>query len=73
MKNYFFDSVLCSFVLGTLLLIDTATEDEVLMEIANRMIKMSPGTIKTVLNMLPDKINRPHLKKEIENKLNEDS
>ena len=67
-KN-FFDVILCSYVLGILLLIETATEDEVIREIAERMIKMSPGTVRRIFDCLPKEINRPELKKEFEQKL----
>ena len=63
-KN-FFDIILCSYAVGILLLIDTPTEDEIIREIANRMIAMSPGTIKRVLDSLPKEIHRPKLKKEL--------
>ena len=67
-KN-FFDIVLCSYVLGILILFETPTEDEVIREIAERMIKMSPGTIKKILESLPKDVGRPNLKKEFEKML----
>ena len=65
-KKNFFDIVLCSYVLGILILIKTPTEDEVIREIAKRMIQMSPGTIKKILTDLPNNVGRPNLKKEFE-------
>ena len=65
----FFDHVLCSYVFGILLLIETKTEEDIIKTIGNRMLKMSPGTLKTVLNMLPEKVYRSKIKKEFENKL----
>lgn len=62
-KN-FFDTTLCSYVLGILLLINTPTEDEIIEEIAERMIKMSPGTVRRILDSLPEKVARQNLKKE---------
>jgi len=67
-KN-FFDTILCSYVLGILLLIKTPTEDVVIREIAERMIKMSPGTVRIILESLPEQVGRPNLKKEFENLL----
>jgi len=64
-KN-FFDTILCSYVLGILMLIRTPTEDTILKEIGERMAKMSPGTVKSVLSKLPKDIYRPELKKDIE-------
>ena len=65
----FFDSDLCSNVVGILLLIETPTEDEVISEIGNRMTKMAPDVMGEILTNLPQKISRPHLKKELEAKL----
>jgi hypothetical protein len=62
-EENFFDPVICSFVLGILILIETATEDNILDEIGLRMSKMAPGTLRTVLEMLPEKVERPHVKK----------
>jgi tRNA nucleotidyltransferase (CCA-adding enzyme) len=62
----FFDYILCSYSVGILLLIETQTEDDIVKEIAQRMVKMSPGTLRNVLDSLPKNIFRPKLKKEIE-------
>jgi tRNA nucleotidyltransferase (CCA-adding enzyme) len=68
-ENNFFDVIVCSYVLGILLLIKTPTEDEVIREIGERMVKMSPGTVKRIMECLPKKVSRPELKKELEKKL----
>ena len=67
-KN-FFDYVLCSYVLGILLLIDTPTEDKTIKEIGERVITMSPDLVKKIFNMLPKEIYRKDLKKKLEKKL----
>lgn len=67
-KN-FFDYILCSYVVGILLLIETETKDEVIEEIAQRMAKMSPGILRNVLELLPKNIFRSDLKKRIEKTL----
>jgi len=65
-ERNFFDSVLCSYSVGILLLIKTHTEDEIVEEIGKRMVKMSPGTLRTIFNKLPKDIYRPKLKKDLE-------
>jgi tRNA nucleotidyltransferase (CCA-adding enzyme) len=65
-KN-FFDAPLCASALGIMLLLKGKTEDQVLREIAGRVRKMSPKSLNIVLNMLPEQIDRPSLKKEIQN------
>jgi len=65
----FFDNILCSYVIGILLLIETETKDEIIEEIARRMAKMSPGTMRNILDLLPKEIFRPELKKKIEGML----
>ena len=65
----FFDYILCSYSVGILLLIETQTEDDIVKEIAQRMVKMSPGTLRNVLEALPKNVFRPKLKKEIESLL----
>jgi hypothetical protein len=62
----FFDNILCSYCVGILLLLETQTKDEVIKEIALRMSKMSPCTLRNVLDLLPKKIYRLELKKDIE-------
>jgi tRNA nucleotidyltransferase (CCA-adding enzyme) len=65
----FFDHILCSYVVGLLLLLETETKDEVVKEIAQRMAKMSPGTMRNVIDLLPKDIFRPNLKQDIEGML----
>lgn len=68
-EENFFDSKLCSYVLGILLLLETQTKDDVIRNMAQRTIKMSPETIKKVINLLPQNVFRKNLKQEIENML----
>jgi tRNA nucleotidyltransferase/poly(A) polymerase len=65
----FFDATLCSYALGILLLLETETKDEVILEVAERTKNMSPETLKDVLSFLPNDISRPELKKKIEKML----
>lgn len=67
-KN-FFDPILCSYVLGILILIDTAMDDKIVQTIGQRMLKMAPATLKHILSLLPDKVFRSELKKCLEEKL----
>jgi tRNA nucleotidyltransferase/poly(A) polymerase len=56
-KNKFFDYILGAYILGILLLVDTATDSDVIKEVATRTFHLSPGTVKYVLDVLPkDKI-----------------
>lgn len=64
-----FDHILCSYALGIVILIETTTEDGPIKEIGDRMIKMAPSLLKHVLSMLPQKVFRPKIKKELEKKL----
>jgi hypothetical protein len=65
-QDNFFDYVLCPYVVGILLLLETNTKDEVILEIAQRMIKMNPELLTKVLNELPKDIFRKDLKRVIE-------
>lgn len=65
-EENFFDSVLCSYVIGILILIETGTEDDIIREMVKRVIKMSPETLRNVINLLPQMVYRTNLKKEIE-------
>jgi len=49
----FFDSVLNAYALGILLITKTATNDNVLREVASRVLKMSPGILRSVVDALP--------------------
>jgi len=62
----FFDTILCSFVFGILVLLETDTEKEIIEQIGERMSKMSPGLIKTVLKQLPKEVYHPDIKKKFE-------
>ena len=64
-EHNFFDTVLCSYVVGLLLLLKTSTEDKIIKEIANRMINMSPGILRSVLDKLPQNSNKTKLINEI--------
>jgi len=65
----FFDPILCSYALGILILIQTATEEKPIRIIGNRMLKMAPSTLKHVLGLLPEKVHRPEIRKELEEQL----
>ena len=51
----FFDYIIGSYVLGILLITDTATKEDVFLEIANRMNKLSPSNLKFVIDLIPAK------------------
>ena len=72
-ENNYFDTVLCSSVFAILILINTSTEEETIREIGKRMLKMSPGILKTTLSILPEKVYRPKLKQEFIKKINENN
>lgn len=65
----FFDTVLCSFVFGLLVYLRTSTEDKIIEEIGDRMANMAPGTLRTVLESLPDNAYKSDIKKRFEKKL----
>ena len=65
-KN-FFDSTLCAYVVGILVLISTSTEKSVIKEVAERVLNMAPETLKKVIDMLPEKVYHEDLKKEFSN------
>jgi hypothetical protein len=64
-QDNFFDYILCPYVVGLLLLLETDTKDEVILKIAQRMIKMNPKLLTNVLNELPNDIYRKDLKEVI--------
>jgi tRNA nucleotidyltransferase (CCA-adding enzyme) len=66
-EHNFFDPVICSFVVAILILEDTATEPDVILEIGNRMVKMAPGILRSALDMLPEdkKLFNPDIKKQL--------
>jgi len=49
----FFDSILNAYAFGILMLNKTSTSDDVLREVGSRVLKMSPGTLRFVIDMLP--------------------
>jgi len=49
----FFDYILGAYVLGIILLLDTSTKESVIMEVAQRTAKLSPGTLMSVIDLLP--------------------
>lgn len=63
----FFDAPLCACAMGILLLIKNPTPDQVVREIAGRVRTMSPKFFSAVIEMMPENIARPALKKEIQN------
>ena len=65
-KNFFDDSI-CPYVVGVLLLINSHIEDEVIMEMGKRMNKMAPKSMKNMLELLPEKVNREDLRRELKN------
>ena len=68
-EKEFFDYNVCPFTVGMLLLIDTNTEDKTIETMANRMIKMNPKLMKSVIERLPENIERPKLRKKLQRQL----
>lgn len=54
-KDNFFDYIIGAYVIGILLITDTDTKDEVIIEVATRTSKLSPGNMKYVLELIPNK------------------
>jgi len=52
-KENFFDAVLNAYAYGILLITKTSTEDKILKEVSSRVLKISPGILKTVLDSIP--------------------
>lgn len=65
-ESNFFDYVLCSYVLGILLIIDTPTKDKIVKDVAKRVITMSPELVKKIFKKLPKKVFRNKLRKKLE-------
>jgi tRNA nucleotidyltransferase/poly(A) polymerase len=66
----FFDSALCSYVFGILVLLETKTEQETICEIGNRVAKMSPDIFKTILDSLSNiKVYHPEILKAFKEKI----
>jgi len=70
-KN-FFDSTLCAYVVGILILIPTKTEKGIIKEVGERVLNMAPSTLKKVINMLPEKVYHEDLRKEFGNENTKD-
>ena len=49
----FFDSVLNAYAYGLLMITQTSTDRNVLKEVASRVQKMSPGTLRFVVGNIP--------------------
>ena len=67
----FFNPVLCSSVVGMLLLGNTPTEDKIIEEIAHRMLKIAPGIFKNAIDMLPDEVHNKKLLSKFKRSCNE--
>jgi len=52
-KENFFDYIIGAYVIGILLIINTATKEDVILEVAQRTSKLSPGNFKFVLESIP--------------------
>jgi len=65
----FFDCILCSYVLGLILLLDTATEDDIITDMGNRVTTMSPDLVIKIFKKLPQEIFHNKLKKSLEKML----
>lgn len=52
-ENNFFDPILGSYTTGILMMIKSGTPPEVISELSNRMSKLSPGTLRSVLDSIP--------------------
>jgi len=65
-EDSFFDTVLCSSTIGILLIINSGTEDNVIKEMAMRIAKMAPGTLQSVLDILPSDMPKHELKNQIQ-------
>jgi len=68
-EDNFFDSVLCAYAFAILVLLKTATDRDIIKEIGNRVLKMSPGTLRSVLDLLPKEVYHKDLKEDFKNKL----
>ena len=68
-EHNFFDPILCSCSVGILILIDTETKDKVIEQVGHRMVKMAPEIMGKILQMLPEKVDRPNIKQELLNEL----
>ena len=65
-EDNFFDTILCSYVFGILILLKTDTDKGIIETIGERMHKMSPCFLKTIINKLPEKVYHQDVKKKYE-------
>ncbi len=65
-EDNFFDTVLCSYVFGMLILLQNDTKKGIIEEIGERMIKMAPGFIRIILKKLPKEVYHSDIKKKFE-------
>lgn len=70
-EHDFFDPIIGSHTVGLLLLMETPTEPNVVMEIGKRVSKLSPGIMRSVLDGLPADIPNKKLKARLEDHINE--
>jgi len=71
-EENFFDSSLCAYVWGLLVLLETQTKNETICEIGNRVLKMAPGILRGVIDSLNGiKVYQPEILKAFKEKLNE--
>jgi len=68
-ESEIYNCTLGCFVFGILLILNTATEDKVIREIGNRVVKLNPDLLSAVLKCLPDDIKKDKIKKEFEKKI----
>jgi len=61
-ETNFFDTVLCSYVFGILILLDTDTDKGIIEEIGERMSTMAPGFLRIILDKLPKDVFHPDIK-----------
>lgn len=52
-KENFFDSILNAYAFGLLLITENGTNDNVLKEVASRVSKMAPGTLRFIIETIP--------------------
>lgn len=64
-EDNFFDHDLCAYVLGMLIMLKTPTEDKVIKQVGNRVLKMNKELLTKILNSLPKNIENPKIKEEL--------
>lgn len=70
-EDNFFDSTLCTLVLGILLLLKTPTKEEVIIEMADRVKHLDPEFFSKIISLLPKNIANKNIKDKILGKSNE--